>query len=173
MPGCAIAYPFKIVIARSDGKFRNDISCVGELGNCPFESEYCPTAFLTISANFSMARAPAHFGANDVGGEISSGGMEPTGEDRAVSHLQRIFCERDKGGLGDILRGMGVGNHAESGGIDEIDMTPHQFSECRLGLPLGVIAQKLLVAQFVNSRDSNRRGEFRTALRRRFIGALF
>ena len=48
---------------------------------------------------------------------------------------------------------MGIANHAPRGGIDEVNVPAHQFGERSLGPALGVIAQKLLVAQIVHARN--------------------
>jgi hypothetical protein len=48
--------------------------------------------------------------------------MQPTRQGRAVSKLSGILSQRGEDGLRDILGSVGLANHAEGGGIDQINI---------------------------------------------------
>ncbi|MEK7675698.1 MAG: hypothetical protein AAB676_07685 [Verrucomicrobiota bacterium] len=77
--------------------------------------------------------------------------MQPAGQDGTIRELPRILRQGHKHPLRHVFGQMRVVNHPQGGGIDEINMPPHQFGKRRLRPEPGVIAQKLLVGQTVHS----------------------
>ena len=69
--------------------------------------------------------------------------MQPAGHYPAICELSGILRERNKHALGDILGEMGIANHAQRGGINEIHVAAHQFGKGRFRAFFGVSAQQL------------------------------
>ena len=67
--------------------------------------------------------------------------MQPAGQYPAIYELGGILRERNKHALGDILGEMGIANHAQRDGINEIHVAAHQFGEGRLRAGFGIDAQ--------------------------------
>ena len=98
-----------------------------------------------------FAGASAHVGADGVGREILRRAMQPAGQNGTVCELVSGSREGNKHALRHVLGQVRVANHAQRGGIDEVNVPAHQFGEGHLRPGLGVIAQKLLVGQIVHS----------------------
>jgi hypothetical protein len=69
-------------------------------------------------------------------------------------------CYKDT--LGNVFSGMCVANHAQGGGVNEINVPSYKFSECSLRLVFSVVGQELIVGQVIHSWYSTRRNENRT-----------
>ena len=77
--------------------------------------------------------------------------MQPAGQNGTVCELVSGSREGNKHALRHVLGQVRVANHAQRGGIDEVNVPAHQFGEGHLRPGLSVIAQKLLVGQIVHS----------------------
>ena len=62
-----------------------------------------------------------------------------------------ILSEGHKGALRHILSEVGVANHPERSGIDEINVAAHQLGKGGLRMAAGVVLQELLVGLSVHS----------------------
>ena len=109
-----------------------------------------------------FAGATAHIGADGVGREVLRRAMQPAGQDGTVRELPGILRQGHERALRHVLGQVRVANHAQRGGIDEVNVPAHQFGKRRFGAALGVIAQELLVGQTVHSLNSTRRRSNRT-----------
>ncbi len=94
--------------------------------------------------------------------------MQPAGEDGPIGKLPGILRQGHKGTLRHVLGQMRIAHHSQRGGINEVNVPPNQFGKRRLGSASGVIAQQLLIAQTVHSRDSTRRRAKRTGNKEAF-----
>jgi len=65
--------------------------------------------------------------------------------------LTRIPRQSQKHLLRHVLGQVRVANHPQRGGIDEVNVSAHEFGKRRFRPSPGVIAQKLLVGQTVHS----------------------
>ncbi len=104
--------------------------------------------------SLQFAGATAHIGSYNFGREVLRRTMQPTRQDGAVGELSRVLCQCQEYSLGDVLGQVRVANHPYRGGMNEIDVAPHQFGESRFAAAFGVVAQELLVGQTVHSLDS-------------------
>ena len=109
-----------------------------------------------------FAGAAAHGGADGLGGDVMRRAMQSPGQDGAFGELRRAPRQGHKRALRHILGQVRVANHAPRGGIDEVNVPPHQFSKRGLRPAFGVLAQKLLVGQIVHSWKSSRHRQNRT-----------
>ena len=98
-----------------------------------------------------FAGAAAHIGADGFGREVLRRAMQPAGQDGAVRELPGILRQRHKHTLRHVLGQVRIANHAQRGGIDEVNVPAHQFGKRRFRPAPGVIAQELLVGQTVHS----------------------
>ena len=73
-----------------------------------------------------------------------------------VRELPGILRQSHECNLRHVLGQVGVANHAQRGGIDEVNVSAHQFGKRHFRMVLGVIAQKLWVGQAVHSLNSTR-----------------
>ena len=89
--------------------------------------------------------------------------MQPAGQHGMSREPVGVLRQGDKGALRHILRRVRVANHAQRGGIDQINMAPHEFSKRSFGAPLGVLGQKLVVGSMIHSPSNSRRIKNRTA----------
>jgi hypothetical protein len=64
-----------------------------------------------------------------------------------------VLGEGHKDALGDILGQMRVADHAQGGGIDQVDVPLHEFRERRFGTRDGEIIQELLIGLMVHSGE--------------------
>ncbi|HMJ64099.1 MAG TPA: hypothetical protein VK615_02020, partial [Candidatus Binatia bacterium] len=69
---------------------------------------------------------------------------------RTVSELSGIPSQRHKNTLGDVLGKVRIANHAQHGGINEINVPSHQLGKRGLRPAVSVIAQKALVGQILH-----------------------
>lgn len=79
-----------------------------------------------------------------------------------VREPARVFRQRHKRALCHVLRQMRVADHAQGGGINEVNVPPHKFGKRGVRPARGVVAQKLLVGRTVHSLNGNRRRLNRT-----------
>ena len=73
-----------------------------------------------------------------------------------MRELPGVLRQRYEHRLRHVLGQVRIANHAHRGGMDQVNMPPHEFGKRRLRPASGVIAQKLLVCQTVHSQNSNR-----------------
>jgi hypothetical protein len=97
-----------------------------------------------------LAGAAADVGADGVEGKILRGAMKPAGQNTTARQLRRMASEGDEDGLGHILGGLLVADHAQGGGINEIDVSADQIGKGGLRPVFGVIAQEEMVARSIH-----------------------
>ena len=90
-----------------------------------------------------FAGTAAYIRAHDIAGDVLGGAVQPARQDGTVNKFARILRQRDECCLGDILREMSVLDHPQGGGVDQIDVAPHQFGKRALRATFGVIAQQV------------------------------
>jgi hypothetical protein len=73
-----------------------------------------------------------------------------------IRELGRVLCQRYKNCLRYVLRRVGFANHAERGGIDQVNMSKHDLGKRGFGMVLCIVAQQLLVTLIIHSRDNTR-----------------
>lgn len=109
-----------------------------------------------------FAGPAADLGADDLGGDIAGGAMEPAGEDGMVRQGGGVLGEGDEDGLGGILGEVGVADDPERDGVGEVDVSPDEFAEGGLGVVLGVGPEQLWIGQRLHSSQGSRRWKNRT-----------
>ena len=92
-----------------------------------------------------------HIGADGVGCQILSCTVQPAGQDETSGKPWSILRQGHKHTLRNVFGQVRVPNHPQRGGIDEVNVPPHQFGKRRLRPALGVIAQELLVGQTLHA----------------------
>ena len=64
-----------------------------------------------------------------------------------AAELPGILRQRHKHALRHVLGGMCVANHAQRGGVNQINVAPHELGESGFRPLFGVVGKKLVVGQ--------------------------
>jgi len=105
---------------------------------------------LVHGSGFLFARAPADFGANGFGGQVSRRAMQPACQDRAIHELAGVPGQQHEHALGYVFGQVRVANHSHRGGIHEIDVPFDQPGERIFRAAFGVSLQQVLVGRIVH-----------------------
>jgi hypothetical protein len=92
-----------------------------------------------------FAGATAHIRADGVGREVLRCAMQPAGQEGAVRKLLNVPQQHYERRVRHVLGEVRIANHPQRGGINRVNVPPHEFGECPLRPASGVIAQKLLI----------------------------
>jgi hypothetical protein len=67
--------------------------------------------------------------------------MQPGRKHGAALQLEGVPCQGQEHSLSHILGKMRIHHHPQRGGMNQIEMTSHQFAKSRFGMAPGVIAK--------------------------------
>ena len=94
---------------------------------------------------FLFARAAAHFSADEVGGMIGRGAVEPRGQQRMRNQVPGFAGEHGERGLRDVLRQMRINHDPHCGRVNNTDVTLHQRGKGGFGPGRNIVAEQLAV----------------------------